>query len=259
MQPDERSYLALMFSWEKTAPKDQTEGLLDGNLERNTQMSRMAYLLRIVATVKGEAPTYKKLSPELCRRDGNSYLSEDKSWMTEPRELSKGWYFEGCINLEKKKEIFELLRSRCGMSVEFIKWAKDFIAGKSLEEYLEDGELTDESIENNRQQFESDHGSLVGGRPGNWDNGEEYELNKDIRKLRKNCRKCEEELVERKEALKAMADMVRGNIPEPEIIGRLKQDLEKLKEDKACQRARRRLQEAEERLRDFKAQKEENS
>lgn len=45
-----RLYLSLMWRWEKTAPPDGKKGLLDDKPESNTQISRMVYLLRKVAS-----------------------------------------------------------------------------------------------------------------------------------------------------------------------------------------------------------------
>ena len=46
--PVEIFFLTLLLRWEKSAPPDKKQGLLDGEPERNTQMSRMAYVLNKV-------------------------------------------------------------------------------------------------------------------------------------------------------------------------------------------------------------------
>lgn len=127
-------YLCLMSRWEKTAPIDRHQGLLDGNLEQNTQVSRMAFLLTKVAA-GSENKTYKTLSLHSRRKDGNSYISQDSSWMTEPKELSSGWFLEGCMNLEQKQEILSKL-GKIGLSSIFVSCADDFVAGKSVQGYF---------------------------------------------------------------------------------------------------------------------------
>jgi Rad3-related DNA helicase len=88
-QPIEVLYLVLMSRWEKTAPPDGHQGLLDDETARNTQVARLVYLLQKIA-VPREEETFQKLAQYTRRNDGESYISKNASWMKEPARL-------GCV------------------------------------------------------------------------------------------------------------------------------------------------------------------
>ncbi|WP_306476571.1 hypothetical protein [Methyloversatilis sp.] len=123
-------YLTLMLRWEENAPPDKHEGLLDGASARNTQITRMAYILRKIAAGQ-EDHTYQLLSRHTRRNDGRSYISTDSSWMTEPYPLSSGWFFEGCTSLIQKQGILQNL-SKLGLSPTLIDCIDEFVAGKGI-------------------------------------------------------------------------------------------------------------------------------
>lgn len=127
-------YLALMYRWEKTAPPDGHEGLLDGERERNTQISRMVYLLQKIAA-GNEERTYQMLADFTRRNDGKSYISRDPSWMNEPRRLNERWFFEGCTSLVQKQSFLEHL-TKLGLSSVFVACADDFVSGESVGKYF---------------------------------------------------------------------------------------------------------------------------
>ena len=58
IDPVEILYLVLMSLWEKSAPPNGKQGLLDGEPERNTQISRMVYLLRKAKPAAGWGLSY---------------------------------------------------------------------------------------------------------------------------------------------------------------------------------------------------------
>lgn len=139
--PVEILYLALMLRWERTAPPDGSQvfpdgshALLDGTPERNTQMSRFAYVLKKVA-VGNETRVYAHLARHTRRNDGQSYISTDPSWMQAPRPLSGGWYFEGCTSLPQKQAFLSELTG-LGQSPTFAACAADFVAGNSVRGYV---------------------------------------------------------------------------------------------------------------------------
>lgn len=134
--PMELLYLALLLRWEKTAPQDKHQGRLDGKSERNTQVTRMAYVLQKVWNDVGERLP-EILSRYSRRDDGKSYISKDFSWMVEPFPLQNGWYLEGCMDLGRKQMILQHLTA-CGLSTEFAACVDDFVAGKSVEGYFPD-------------------------------------------------------------------------------------------------------------------------
>ncbi len=128
--PVEILYLTLMYRWETSAPPDRGVGLLDGSPERNSQISRMVYLLRKIAagdTVR----VYSSLAQSTRRKDGHSYISDDPVWMENPAELGYGWYFEGGTSLVQKQDILQALR-KLGLSAPFIACADNFVAGRSV-------------------------------------------------------------------------------------------------------------------------------
>ena len=150
-------YLTLMFRWEKTAPPDQQQSLLDEKVARNTQISRMAYLLKKIAA-GDEDRTYQRIARYTVRNDGESYVSKNSSWMKEPYKLNDDWYFEGCTSLVQKQWILQQL-TKLGLSAAFVACADDFVAAKSVEKYFPTEEEVSEILRKIRQQEESDEGN----------------------------------------------------------------------------------------------------
>ncbi|HQU50060.1 MAG TPA: hypothetical protein PLM09_13205 [Casimicrobiaceae bacterium] len=132
--PVELLYLALMLRWERSAPPDKHQGLLDGKPERNTQISRIAYVLRKVGAGT-EDHVFNTLARYTRRDDGESYISKNSSWMKEPYPLLAGWYFEGCTSLMQKQSFLQYL-TKLGLSSTFVACADDFVSGKSVANYL---------------------------------------------------------------------------------------------------------------------------
>jgi len=137
-------YLDLMLRWEKSSPPDLHKGLLDGEPARNTQITRMAYILRKIAAGQEER-IYQLLSQHSRRNDGKSYVSKDSSWMTEPYPLSSGWFFEGCTNLIQKQDILQHL-SKLGLSQTLVNCIDEFVAGASIEGRFPSEEETKEIL-----------------------------------------------------------------------------------------------------------------
>lgn len=134
INPVEILYLSLMHRWEKTSPPDRHEGLLDGEPRRNTQTSRLAYILQKIAAGKVEK-VYSTLARHTPRNDGESYISKNSSWMKEPYSLGDGWFFEGCTSLVQKHGVVHNF-SKLGLSGAFSNAVEDFVANKSIERYF---------------------------------------------------------------------------------------------------------------------------
>jgi hypothetical protein len=132
--PVELLYLALMLRWERTAPPDQHQGSLDGLPVRNTQIARMADLLRKIGAGESER-VFRSLARYARRNDGRSYISKDHAWMIEPCPLLDGWFFEGCVSLERKQAILQNL-TKLGFSSDFVACTDEFVAGRSIQKYL---------------------------------------------------------------------------------------------------------------------------
>jgi hypothetical protein len=128
-------YLHLMYRWEASSPSDGKQGLLDGMPERNTQMSRLAYVLGKIAAGRHEERIYNALARNTRREDGKSYVSKDPSWMIEPFKLTSGWFFEGCTNLKQKQDIIHVL-TKVGISPALVAAIDDFVAGESIKKYF---------------------------------------------------------------------------------------------------------------------------
>lgn len=136
-------YLALMLRWEKSAPRDGHQGLLDGRLERNTQKSRLVYVLGKIAA--GNDRFFPALSQRTRRNDGNSYVASDSAWMTDPYPLAGGWYVEGCMSLPQKQDVVSAV-VRLSHSRLFGACVNDFIAGKSVRRYMPSIEQQEELV-----------------------------------------------------------------------------------------------------------------
>lgn len=138
----ELKLLALLLKWQNDAPKDGClfrGGLLE---ERNTQVTRLGYFLRIIVQNNDDYERiYKQLELVTRRtRDDNSYFSQQSSWMKEPYCIKENWFFEGCTSLRQKQGfIHEMTKIRLSsgsrLSTQCVDCASDFIAGKNLEEY----------------------------------------------------------------------------------------------------------------------------
>lgn len=163
LDPVEILYLALMLRWEKTAPPDRHKGYLDGEEERNSQISRMAYVLKKIS-VGDEERVFNVLATHSRREDGRSYISKDSSWMKEPYPLWDGWFFEGCTNLKQKQDIIQSL-TKLKLSPAFVACVDDFVEGRSVEGFLpreEDEEIIMQKVrawkEKNKDRFEYEIG-----------------------------------------------------------------------------------------------------
>jgi hypothetical protein len=152
--PVELLYLSLMIRWERTAPPNRHEGILDSKPERNTQISRMGYVLQKVAAGDTEH-TFKTLQRYTRRKDGKSYISEGFSWMKEPYPLGDGWYFEGCTSLFQKLSFLKGLKS-LKLTDTFVACASDFVAGKSVEKYLPTEEDQEETLREIQEKEKSE-------------------------------------------------------------------------------------------------------
>jgi len=137
-------YLGLMARWENSAPPDRHQGLLDGKPERNTQITRLVYIIRKIAAGQSDK-VYNALSVGSRRKDGNSYISKNFEWMEQPYPLSDGWYFEGCTSLVQKQDIIQAL-SKVDCSWALIAAIDDFVAGKSIKQHLVLDEATEERL-----------------------------------------------------------------------------------------------------------------
>ena len=137
-------YLALMARWENYAPPDKHQGLLDGVPERNTQITRLAYIIRKIAAGQSDR-VYNAVSVGSRRKDGTSYISQNFEWMEQPYPLSDGWYFEGCTSLVQKQDIIQSL-SKVDCSWALIAAIDDFVAGKSIKQHLILDEATEERL-----------------------------------------------------------------------------------------------------------------
>lgn len=139
LKPQEYLYLHYFSEWEKTAPKDGHLGLLKGRGPvKNTQTARLCRLLTMIVSPITIDADFQKLARRTQRKDGRSNVSKDRSWMREPYEITKGWYFEGCMNLLEKQAIIKALPELGLISREFVPCAQDFVAGNSVEKYWPD-------------------------------------------------------------------------------------------------------------------------
>lgn len=134
-EPVEVLYLTFMHRWQRTAPPDQHLGELDGKPARNTQTERLALVLRNIAVGPNAEQVYSTLARYTRRKDGNSYVSKDHSWMEQPHLLSHGWYFEACTSLVQKQAVLHNL-GRLGLSGAFSQAAEDFVADLPIERYF---------------------------------------------------------------------------------------------------------------------------
>ncbi|PTQ64648.1 hypothetical protein C8R26_1634 [Nitrosomonas oligotropha] len=133
-----------MLEWEKKAPPDRHAGILDGVSARNTQITRIAYILRKIAAAQEER-IYQFLSRHSRRNDGKSYVSKDSTWMIEPYPLSGGWFIEGCTSLPQKQEILRHL-VKLNLSPTLVDCIEEFVAGKSIESRIPSEEETEEIL-----------------------------------------------------------------------------------------------------------------
>lgn len=143
--PVEILFLGLMLRWEKTAPPNMKQGMLDTETERNTQMSRMAFVLNKVA-VGVEDEYFQKLAVGASwSKPSGRFLDKNKEHMENPIALHKGWWLDGCASLERKLEMMQDL-TKLGLSPTFTNCACDFVSGKSVASYMPTESEQDEII-----------------------------------------------------------------------------------------------------------------
>ncbi len=129
---EEVLWLALMLRWENVGVPDGVSCTLDGEPAINSQIERMAYVLRKLGI---GADVFRTLAVHTRRQDGRSYISKDSSWMKEPKDIGDGWFFEGCTSLRQKHDVLSAL-SKIGYSTPFVESCEEFVAGKSVRRFL---------------------------------------------------------------------------------------------------------------------------
>lgn len=144
-------YLGMMLRWERTGPPDGHLGELDGEPRRNSQMARLARVLKLVAS-GDESCVFNHLAARTQRRDGPSYVSRERPRMNEPVDLLDGWYLEGCTSLEQKREILEALRE-LELSSDFVAAAFEFVAGRSVQGFMPTGDEQNEIVRLHEQRL----------------------------------------------------------------------------------------------------------
>ncbi len=145
--PVELLFFSLFLRWEKNAPLDGKQGLLDGEPHRNTQISRMAFVLNKIGVGLEDKYFLRLTTGSSWSKPGGKFLDKNHEYMENPYALNKGWWLEGCASLEKKVEMMQDIR-KLGMSFTFIKCICDFISGNSILSYLPSDEKRDEIIKN---------------------------------------------------------------------------------------------------------------
>ena len=128
---EEVLWLALMLRWENVGVPDRDPCTLDGKPAINSQIERMAYILRKL----GDEGQFQTLCVHTRRADGRSYISKDSSWMENPVDIGDGWFFEGCTSLPQKRVILGAL-SKVGCSTPFVECCEEFVAGGSVRRFL---------------------------------------------------------------------------------------------------------------------------
>jgi hypothetical protein len=137
MDPEEYLYLSILLRWEREAPPDRHEGFLDGIPAKNTQTARMVKVLQMLTAGVCQDQAMRKLEEHTKRpSDGRSYVSRDSSWMQQPYEIGKGWYFEGNMSLLEKQKILDGLPGLGLSTREFANCAQDFVEARSVERYV---------------------------------------------------------------------------------------------------------------------------
>lgn len=128
--------LGLMRHWQHSAPADNHQGILDGREIRNTQVARLVFILEKIAAGNVEH-VYSTLCTHAQRRDGESYISKNPTWMTQPISLSGGWYIEGCMSLAQKKDNIIQKLEKLGFTKNFRAAIDCFIENKPVANYLQ--------------------------------------------------------------------------------------------------------------------------
>lgn len=134
LDPVECLYLSLMQRWQTTAPPDHHTGLLDGEPAENSQVARLAYVLKKIAAGQVDE-TFARLERLTVKRDGSSHISRDKRRMRAPHPLYGDWWLEGCMSLATKLDIIRQLR-QLGLSPAFVRSVESFVANEPIDRYF---------------------------------------------------------------------------------------------------------------------------
>lgn len=148
----ELNRLALLVKWQKDSPKDRHQ-IQNYSLDiRNTQTTRLVFVLNLIVKNDDFNNIFQKLAKYTVRqKDQNAYLSKDSSWMREPYPVRGDWYFEGCTSLKQKKDCLQYITkirfpSGFRFSTQFSDCVGDFIADENLEKY--------KPVENDHDNFD---------------------------------------------------------------------------------------------------------
>lgn len=134
LDPVECLYLSLMQRWQTTAPLDGHVGLLDGEPEENSQVARLAYVLKKIAIGQVDE-AFARLERLTIKRDGSTHISRDRRRMRNPYPLLGDWYLEGCMSLQAKLEIIRRFR-QLGLSPAIIRSVESFVADDTIDDYF---------------------------------------------------------------------------------------------------------------------------
>lgn len=138
----ELDFLAMFVLWKRCSTEDGHKFYSGG---RNTQTARLIFVLNLIAD-HFQGKDYNAIFLQLAKRttrkkDNNSFLSQDSSWMREPHTVRGDWYFEGCTNLRQKQVFMQNIRKMrfpggFQFSPQFSGCVDDFLEyKKSLEKY----------------------------------------------------------------------------------------------------------------------------
>lgn len=139
----ELQFLVLFIKWQTNSPEDRHKIQSTFINKRNTQTTRLAFILNLMALIKTRDfnITFQQLAKYTFRtKDKNSYLSKDTSWMKEPHHIKGDWYFEGCTSLKQKQACIQnITKIQFPDSFQFSPGlsdcSEDFIANKNLDKY----------------------------------------------------------------------------------------------------------------------------
>lgn len=139
----ELTCLALFIKWQNEAPKDKHK--IQSFLEdkRNSQSTRLSFILNLIALSNKEDDfntIFQQFAKYTLRtKDKNSYISKDL-WMKDHYHIRGAWYFDACSNVNQKQNWVQYITkirfsNSFKFSTQFSDCAADFIANKNLKKY----------------------------------------------------------------------------------------------------------------------------
>lgn len=125
-------YLTRMMNWQRKAPADGHQGILDGSEVRNTQYRRLAFVLRLLGA-GNEVEVFSTLEQYSRRQDGESYITRRPADSTDWTLICGDWYLRKTMSMSQRETTIIDHLVRVGLSGRMVTAITRFVKGKPID------------------------------------------------------------------------------------------------------------------------------